>query len=104
MYTVVSLSSPISKNSRIRRDGYLIYQLNVLPLPDLINHKALLFFYDFKGKHLPPTFFDEWTLNLNRTELERYNLRDIRDIMCHGQNTSTLVSFLYTNFQNYGMG
>ena len=55
----------------------LFYQLKVLPLPDLITYKALLFFYDFKSKNLPETFLNEWILNTDRLEFTRYNLRNI---------------------------
>ena len=54
----------------------LFYQLKVLPLPDLINYEALLFFYDFKGKNLPDTFLSEWILNIDRLENSQYNLRN----------------------------
>lgn len=54
----------------------LFYHLKVLPLPDLINFKALIFFYDFKQKNLPDTFLNEWMLNIDRLEHSQYNLRN----------------------------
>ena len=53
----------------------LFYKLKLLPLPDLINFKSLIFFYDFKSKNLPATFNNEWILNSERNNLFQLNLR-----------------------------
>lgn len=53
----------------------LFYKLKVLPLPNLINFKSLIFFYDFKSKNLPVTFINEWLLNSERNNDYLLNLR-----------------------------
>ena len=97
LYPVSNFHSWLVENRRrwpflirtIEITAELFYQLKVLPLPDLINYKALLFFYDFKGKNLPETFLNEWILNIDRLETSQYNYETLVATLFLNQNTNT---------------